>query len=68
MQPEDDSWDREVAEIVLAPHFGPEALAGLLDFSHIEVIFHFDREALVAAYVPRKPFEFASATTLDESA
>ena len=43
MQPEDDSWDREVAEIVLAPRFGPEALAGLSDFSHLEVIFHFDQ-------------------------
>ena len=43
VQPEDDSWDREVAEIVLAPRFGAEALAGLLDFSHIEVIFHFDQ-------------------------
>jgi tRNA-Thr(GGU) m(6)t(6)A37 methyltransferase TsaA len=42
-QPEDDSWDREVAEIVLAPRFGPEALAGLSDFSHLEVIFHFDK-------------------------
>ena len=43
MQPEDDSWDREVAEIVLAPRFGPDALAGLSDFSHLEVIFHFDQ-------------------------
>jgi tRNA-Thr(GGU) m(6)t(6)A37 methyltransferase TsaA len=43
VQPEDDSWDREMAEIVLAPRFGPEALAGLSDFSHIEVIFHFDQ-------------------------
>jgi tRNA-Thr(GGU) m(6)t(6)A37 methyltransferase TsaA len=43
MQPEDDSWDREVAEIVLAPRFGPAALAGLSDFSHLEVIFHFDQ-------------------------
>ena len=30
-------------EIVLAPRFGAEALAGLDDFSHIEVIFHFDQ-------------------------
>ena len=45
LQPEDDSWDREVAEIVLAPRFGPEALAGLSDFSHLEVIFHFDQVA-----------------------
>jgi tRNA-Thr(GGU) m(6)t(6)A37 methyltransferase TsaA len=43
VQPEDDSWDRELAEIVLAPRFGPEALAGLRDFSHLEVIFHFDK-------------------------
>lgn len=43
VQPEDDSWDREVAEIVLAPRFGPDALAGLSDFSHLEVIFHFDQ-------------------------
>ena len=43
MQPEDDSWDREVAEIVLAPRFSPEALAGIDDFSHLEVIFHFDQ-------------------------
>ena len=45
VQPEDDSWDREVAEIVLAPRFGPEALAGIDDFSHLEVIFHFDQVA-----------------------
>jgi tRNA-Thr(GGU) m(6)t(6)A37 methyltransferase TsaA len=43
LQPEDDSWDREVAEIVLEPGFGPEALAGLSGFSHLEMIFHFDR-------------------------
>jgi tRNA-Thr(GGU) m(6)t(6)A37 methyltransferase TsaA len=42
-QPEDDSWDCEVAEIVLTPRFGPEALTGLSDFSHIEVIFHFNQ-------------------------
>jgi tRNA-Thr(GGU) m(6)t(6)A37 methyltransferase TsaA len=45
LQPEDDSWDREVAEIVLAPRFGPEVFAGLSDFSHLEVIFHFDQVA-----------------------
>ena len=45
VQPEDDSWDREVAEIVLAPRFSPEALAGIDDFSHLEVIFHFDQVA-----------------------
>jgi tRNA-Thr(GGU) m(6)t(6)A37 methyltransferase TsaA len=43
LQPEDDSWDQEVAEIVLDDRFGPEVLAGLEAFSHIEVVFHFDR-------------------------
>lgn len=44
-QPQDDSWDSEVAEIVLDDRFGPEALAGLEGFSHIEVLFHFNRVA-----------------------
>ena len=43
MQPEDDSWDSESAEIVLGGRFAPDALAGLEDFSHIEVVFCFDR-------------------------
>ena len=43
LQPEDDSWDSEVSEIVLDDRFAPEAMAGLEAFSHIEVVFHFDR-------------------------
>jgi tRNA-Thr(GGU) m(6)t(6)A37 methyltransferase TsaA len=42
-QPMDDSWDGETARIELESRFGPEALNGLGDFSHIEVLFHFDR-------------------------
>ncbi|MFF4183604.1 SAM-dependent methyltransferase [Streptomyces sp. NPDC001691] len=42
----DDHWDRETAVIRLdAEQFGAEALYGLADFSHLEVIFHFDRVA-----------------------
>jgi tRNA (adenine37-N6)-methyltransferase len=41
----DDGWDGEDARIELAGAFGPEALAGLDGFSHLEVIFHFDRAA-----------------------
>ncbi|AYG84673.1 tRNA (adenine(37)-N6)-methyltransferase [Streptomyces hundungensis] len=42
----DDHWDRETAVIRLdAEQFGPEALFGLADFSHLEVVFHFDRVA-----------------------
>jgi len=40
----DDDWGQSRARIELDPaRFGPEALAGLADFSHVEVIFVFDR-------------------------
>lgn len=43
-QPEDDSWGAVEAEIVLdAGRFGPDATLGLEEFSHLEVIFLFDR-------------------------
>ncbi|MFJ3979692.1 SAM-dependent methyltransferase [Streptomyces sp. NPDC090021] len=40
----DDGWGRETAVIRLdGGRFGPEALHGLEDFSHVEVVHHFDR-------------------------
>jgi tRNA (adenine37-N6)-methyltransferase len=42
-QPDDDFWGGSVAEIELAPGFGPECLAGLDAFSHVEVLYVFDR-------------------------
>ena len=40
----DDDWGASRAAIVLdAAQFTPDALAGLSDFSHVEVIFLFDR-------------------------
>lgn len=43
-QPIDDDWGGSRARIELDPdRFGPEALAGLADFSHLDVIFVFDR-------------------------
>src|ERR1700760_2403882 len=43
-EPIDDDWDAVEAEIVLDPaRFAPDAATGLDAFSHIEVIFHFDR-------------------------
>lgn len=39
----DDDWDRVPASVELAADFPPEALAGLEDFSHAEIIFHLDR-------------------------
>ncbi len=42
----DDDWGASRARIELdAAMFGPEALAGLADFSHLEVIFVFDKVA-----------------------
>jgi len=41
--PEDDHWGTERARIVLTNAYPPEALFGLAEFSHAEVIFHFDR-------------------------
>jgi len=40
----DDDWDSVIATIELdGKHFTPEATRSLDDFSHIEVIFHFDQ-------------------------
>lgn len=40
----DDNWDAELVSIALdATRFGPDALAGLDAFSHVEVIFLFHR-------------------------
>lgn len=42
----DDDWGKERAVIELDPRqFGPDALAGLSEFSHAEVIFLFHRVA-----------------------
>lgn len=42
--PEDDDWGGSRAAIVLDPaRFTPEALMGLDEFSHAEIIFLFDR-------------------------
>jgi len=39
---EDDDWGQVQAEIVLdATRFAPDALSGLTDFSHAEVVYHF---------------------------
>jgi tRNA-Thr(GGU) m(6)t(6)A37 methyltransferase TsaA len=43
-EPIDDRWDAVASRIELdAAQFTPDATAGLGDFSHIEVIYHFDR-------------------------
>ena len=43
-EPVDDAWDGVTAEIVLDPaQLGPDAALGLDSFSHIVVVFVFDR-------------------------
>ena len=43
-EPIDDAWDAVTAQIALDPaQFGLDAAAALDSFSHIEVIFHFDK-------------------------
>jgi len=44
-EPVDDGWDAVTATIALIPAFGAQALAGLDGFSHVEVVFLFDRVA-----------------------
>jgi len=43
-EPVDDDWDTVTSTITLdGDRFGPEALAGLDAFSHVEVVYLFDR-------------------------
>ncbi len=43
-QMEDDNWDSEDAYIELDPQqFSAESLAGISDFSHVEILFHMDK-------------------------
>ncbi len=39
----DDDWGDVECDIVLDDRFPPDATAGLEAFSHVEVLFHFDR-------------------------
>jgi tRNA-Thr(GGU) m(6)t(6)A37 methyltransferase TsaA len=40
---DDDDWGDTVATIELVAAYGPESLAGLSEFSHVEVLYVFDR-------------------------
>ncbi len=54
---QDDGWDGETTTIELAAGFGPEAVQGLADFSHLEVLYHFhkadSRSVVTGARHPR---------------
>ncbi len=38
---EDDYWGDEQASITLEEHIPPDALAGITDFSHVEILYVF---------------------------
>jgi tRNA-Thr(GGU) m(6)t(6)A37 methyltransferase TsaA len=42
-EPLDDDWDREACAIVLDARFDAESILGLDAFSHLEVVYVFDR-------------------------
>jgi tRNA-Thr(GGU) m(6)t(6)A37 methyltransferase TsaA len=41
--PTDDFWGDSISEITLLPHVPEEAFKGIETFSHLEVIFYFDK-------------------------
>lgn len=43
-EPLDDDWDAVISTVALDPEqFSPDALEGLAEFSHVEVVYLFDR-------------------------
>jgi tRNA-Thr(GGU) m(6)t(6)A37 methyltransferase TsaA len=41
--PTDDFWGTVISEIELAENIPTESLTGISDFSHLEIIYHFDQ-------------------------
>lgn len=41
--PADDYWETVIAEIELADHIPTEAFENISDFSHLEIIYYFDK-------------------------
>lgn len=39
----DDNWGDIISEIILSEHIPTEAFEGIEDFSHLEIIYYFDR-------------------------
>lgn len=42
-EPIDDDWETIIAEIELAEHIPTEAFENISDFSHLEIIYYFDK-------------------------
>ncbi len=55
-EPLDDDWDSVIGTITLdADQFTPEALWGLDEFSHVEVLYLFDRHRVAVLRWPAVP-------------
>ncbi len=55
-EPGDDHWEAIVADIELADHIPTEAFDGISNFSHLEIIYYFDKvkdEDIVLSGHPR---------------
>lgn len=53
--PEDDAWDAETSSITLSDGFDAEALAGLDTFSHVVIVYVFDRASWDPSLQSRHP-------------
>ena len=61
IEPIDDNWESIVAEIELADHIPTEAFENISDFSHLEIIYYFDKvkiENIVFSGRPRGNLNF----------
>jgi tRNA (adenine37-N6)-methyltransferase len=55
-EPVDDNWEPVLSTIRLADHIPTEALTGISEFSHLEIIYYFDKvkeEDVVFSGLPR---------------
>lgn len=50
-----DHWGEVTSTITVDERFGDDCLLGLADFSHVEVVFVFDRTTERPDYPPRRP-------------
>ncbi|MBS1637309.1 MAG: SAM-dependent methyltransferase [Bacteroidetes bacterium] len=57
LAPEDDNWGSVTSEITLAVHIPDEAFDGIEAFSHLEIIYYFDRlnpAKMIYSGIPRE--------------
>src|SRR6478672_12292299 len=61
-QPEDDHWSSIISEITLADQMPEESLKGIEEYSHLEIIFLFDRvsmnDIILTAEHPRENISY----------